>query len=258
MEGPLPQAKIALGVLAIGFSLYLEDLDVVVATDLHLGYEQALEESGVFLPPVQYRVIKSSIVRALEETGSKRLILLGDVKHEFGSALKQEWGEVLDLLSSLKERGVEVQVVRGNHDNFLVPILKRLDVPLRDPYLREGSVAFIHGHKELPLDAWGGGAELVVMGHEHPAVLLRDELGASVKLKSFLTGQVEGAELVVLPALSPLMPGTEVNVPRVKHLSPTLRRVDVQSMRVYAVEPSSGIYDFGTVELLSRLLVEGS
>lgn len=233
--------------------MYLEDIDTLVVADLHLGYEQALEETGVFIPPVQFKFITTFITRALQETGSRRLLLLGDVKHEFGSALKQEWGETIELISKLKERGVEISVVRGNHDNFLIPMLKRLEVPLYDPHLRLDRYLFMHGHKDPPIDAWGG-AECVVIGHEHPAVLLRDELGVSIKLKSFLVGTFEGAKLIVLPALSPLMPGTEVNAPRVRHLSPLLERVDLNSMRVYAVELESGIYDFDTIELLSKAL----
>lgn len=253
----LPSADLAPGLRAVGLGLFIEELEALVVADLHLGYEQALEEAGIFIPAVQYKFIKGFILKALEETDSRRLIILGDVKHEFGSALKQEWGETIDLLSSLKERGVEVHVVRGNHDNFLIPMLKRLEVPLHDPYLREGRYLFVHGHKELPLDAWSGGVEYIVMGHEHPAVMLRDELGVSVKLKSFLVGSYGKSTLIVVPALSPLMPGTEVNAPRAKFLSPLLREVDIGSMRAYVVELSSGVYDFGTIDLLSRILLEG-
>lgn len=253
VKGELPWAKLDRGVWAVGLGLYLESLSTLVVADLHLGYEQALEESGVFLPPVQFRFISSLIERAIEETSSEKLVVLGDVKHEFGSALKQEWGETIELLSKLKERGIDVCVVRGNHDNFLIPMLKRLEVPLHDPHLRVESFLFLHGHKEPPLDAWGG-AEYVIMGHEHPAVLLRDELGASMKLKSFLLGSFESAKLIVIPALSPLMPGTEVNVPRVRYLSPLLQRANVGSMRVFVADLEAGIYDFGTVELLERML----
>jgi putative SbcD/Mre11-related phosphoesterase len=253
----LPSAELAPGLRALGLGLFIEDLETLVVADLHLGYEQALEEAGIFIPAVQYKFIKGFILKALEETGCRKLVILGDVKHEFGSALKQEWGETIDLLSTLKERGVDVHVVRGNHDNFLIPMLKRLEVPLHDPYLKENNYLFFHGHKELPLDAWSGGAGYIVMGHEHPAVLLRDELGVSVKLKSFLVGSYGEATLVVVPALSPLMPGTEVNAPKAKFLSPLLREVDVGSMRAYVVELGSGVYDFGTVDLLGKILLEG-
>lgn len=256
LRDSLPKAEILNGVWVVGLSLYVDELDLLVVADLHLGYEQALEEAGVFIPAVQYKFIKNFLLRALEETGCSKLLILGDVKHEFGGALKQEWGETIDLLSTLKEKGVSVDVVRGNHDNFLIPMLKRLNVPLHDPYYREGSLLFTHGHKELPIDAWSEDVKCVVMGHEHPAVMLRDELGVSVKLKSFLVGSLGRANLIVLPSLSPLMSGTEVNVPRAKFLSPILRQVELGDMRVYAIELDSGVYDFGTVELLSRLLVE--
>ncbi len=252
----LPWAKLGRSLWAVGLGLFLEDESALVVADLHIGYEQALEEAGVFLPPVQLRFITDFLERAVKETGSERVIILGDVKHEFGSVLKQEWSETVDLLSRLKERGLRVEVVRGNHDNFLIPVLKRLEVPLHDPHLRLGRYLLIHGHKEPPIDAWGG-ADYIVMGHEHPAVLLRDELGASVKLKCFLEGAFEGSRLLVVPALSPLMPGTEVNVPRARYLSPILARSNVGSMRVYVAELEAGIFDFGTVELLSRALSLG-
>ncbi len=252
----LPRMEIERGLHALGFSLYIEELNALVVADLHLGYEQALEESGIFLPAVQYKFIKEFIVNALRESGADKLIVLGDVKHEFGSALRQEWNETLDLFATMRGMGVEAHVVRGNHDNFLIPVLKRLNVPLHDPYFKLDDHLFAHGHKELPLDAWSGGVSRVVIAHEHPAVILRDELGVSVKLKCFLVGRHEGIPLVVVPALSPLMPGSEINVTNVKLLSPILRRVDLDSMRVYVVDLNTGIYDFGTVHLLKKMLME--
>lgn len=250
----VPEMVIDHRISIVGHALFLGDIGALVVADLHLGYEQALEDAGVFIPAVQYRLIKSFILEALQETGAEELIVLGDVKHEFGSALRQEWSETLDLFSELKSRNLKVRVVRGNHDNFLIPILKRLEIPLHDPYYIEEGHLFTHGHKELPLDAWSRDIKYTIIAHEHPAIILRDELGVTVKLKCFLKGSIEKSEMLVLPASSPLMPGTEVNVPRTRFLSPFLKRVDVDSMRVYAVDLSAGVYDFGTVGLLRRLI----
>lgn len=252
----LPSLEIAPGLEAVGLGLYVRDLAALVVADLHIGYEQALEAAGIYLPAVQHRIMKRFMLRALDELDVERLILLGDVKHEFGGALKQEWSETIDLVSTLKEGGLRVDVVRGNHDNFLVPMLKRLDVPLHDPYLGEGGFLFAHGHKELPIDAWTEEVRYVIIAHEHPAVVLRDELGVKIKLKCFLKGSLGGAPLLVVPALSPLMPGTEVNAPNTKFLSPILRQVDAASLKVYAVDMGSGVYDFGSLGLLRRLLLE--
>ncbi|RLE70006.1 MAG: hypothetical protein DRJ43_02910 [Thermoprotei archaeon] len=252
----LPRLELAPQLEAVGLGLYVKPRSTLVLADLHIGYEQALEGVGIYLPAVQYSIMKRFILRALEEVGAERLVLLGDVKHEFGSALRQEWSETLDLLSTLKEREVEVHVVRGNHDNFLIPILRRFDVPLHDPYMKLGEVLLTHGHKQLPVEAWSEDVRYVVMAHEHPAVVLRDELGIRIKLKCFLKGVLERAELIVLPALSPLMPGTEVNALNARFLSPVLRQLNVDSFSVYAVDLESGIYDFGPLSLLKQLLFE--
>jgi len=252
----LPRLELAPGLQAVGLGLYVKELSALVVADLHIGYEQALEAAGIYLPAVQHRIMKRFILKALDELKVERIILLGDVKHEFGSALRQEWSETIDLLSTLKDRGLRVDVVRGNHDNFLIPMLKRLGVPLHDPYLREEGFLLTHGHKELPLDAWSEEVRYVIMAHEHPAIVLRDELGVRIKLKCFLKGRLGGATLIVLPALSPLMPGTEVNTPNARFLSPILRQVDVESLLVYAVDMGSGMYDFGSLGLLRRLLLE--
>jgi len=242
-------------VWVVGLGLHLKNLDTLVVADLHLGYEEALSERGVYVPPVQLSVIKRLLGLMLDETKASRLVILGDVKHEFGSALRQEWREVLDLFSWLKERGVRAEVVRGNHDNFLIPILRKLEVPLHDPALVEEGYVMVHGHKPLPPEAYLEDVRYVLMGHEHPAVLFRDELGVKMKFKCFLEGEYEGKRLVVVPAISPLMPGTEVNVAEPSSLlSPILRSSDLDAFRVYIVDMEAGVYDFGPLASLKAAL----
>ena len=232
----------------VGLGLYVRDLDALLVADLHLGYEEALSEQGIYVPPVQLKTIKRLLGLMLDQTKTSRLIILGDVKHEFGSALRQEWREVLDLFSWLKDRGVRVEVVRGNHDNFLIPILKRLEVPLHDPALVEEGYAFIHGHKPPSPEVLSEGVKTLIIGHEHPAILFRDELGIKMKFKCFLKGNFEGRDVIVLPALSPLMPGTEVNLTEpARLLSPILRASNIDLYRVYVVDIEAGVYDFGTL-----------
>ena len=239
----------------VGLGLYLEDIETLVVADLHLGYEQALSERGIHLPPIQLRQIRKILNIMITEVKPSNLIIAGDVKHEFGSALRQEWSEVIDLFEWLKALGIKSHVVRGNHDNFLIPILKKLEVPLHDPYYKVGRYLFIHGHKPLSPEAYAQDVELIIMGHEHPAVLISDELGIRLKFKCFLRGQIDDKELIVLPAISPLMPGTEVNIIDGRRiLSPILLQVNLDYFRVYVVDMTAGIFDFGTVNLLKSML----
>lgn len=222
--------------------------DALVVADLHLGYEDALRERGVELPYEQYGWVKRSIVRYVEERSPELVVLNGDVKHEFSGALSQEWREVLDLISTLKGLGVRVEVVRGNHDNFLIPILRKEGIEVRDPYLRLGEVLLFHGHVEPEIP---DGVDLIVMGHEHPAITLRDEISASHKFKVFLNGEYMGVRLLVLPAVSPLAPGTDLlSVGRGDLLSPILRKARLEDFRVIVADEEVGVEDLGPLNAI--------
>ncbi len=223
----------------------------LVVADLHLGYEDALRERGVELPYEQYPTVRRWILEYIDEHDPDLVILNGDVKHEFGGALSQEWREVLDLLRTLRERGIGIEVVRGNHDNYLIPILLREGIRIRDPHLIKDGVMYFHGHKELL--AIPEEVELIVMGHEHPAISLRDDLGGGHKFKVFLEGEYQGVRVLVLPAISPLAPGTDLlKIDRRGLLSPFLRMVDLDGFTIHVVDEEVGVVRLGTLEVVRR------
>ncbi|HIE23716.1 MAG TPA: metallophosphoesterase [Candidatus Korarchaeota archaeon] len=247
----LYRMEIIEGIELVPYGIFLSDMRALAIADLHIGYEEALLESGIHLPKSQYPKIKEKILHLLDELKPKVLIIVGDVKHEFGEASRQEWIEVLDLLDTLQER-VELHVVRGNHDNYLIPILKRREVPLHDPYLEMGDCLFAHGHKEVSPEVLSR-AKILVMGHEHPAVTFRDEVGAKTKFKCHLIGRKDGSYLLILPAISPLAPGADVSF-RSLPFSPLLRDVELDSFRVVVIDEEAGAYDFGFLGDLKRFL----
>ncbi len=223
----------------------------LVVADLHLGYEDALRERGIELPYEQYPWIKREILRYIREKDPETVVLNGDIKHEFGGALSQEWREVLDLIRTLRNEDVRIEVIRGNHDNYLIPILLREGIEIRDPYLILDNVMYFHGHKELLTIPEG--VDLIVMGHEHPAISLRDDLGGGHKFKVFLKGQYMGVEILVLPAISPLAPGTDLlKVGSTGLLSPLLRRVDLDGFIVYIVDEEVGVEELGPLGVVKK------
>jgi len=178
----------------------LTDENVLVVADLHLGCEAALESQGVSIPRVQTRKIELAIGRLLEDAAPSRVIVAGDLKHNFSRNLTQEWQDVTAFVRRLSGLAT-LEVVKGNHDNFLGSILREHGIPL----VREAHASgarIVHGH------AGRLSGEFTVMGHIHPSVRLQDGIGGSVKDRCFLYS--EALDVLVLPALSIVSPGTDV------------------------------------------------
>jgi putative SbcD/Mre11-related phosphoesterase len=233
-----------------GLALFLDDIKSLVIADLHIGLELALMDEGTFLPIEQYSDIKGKIMGWADTYNPERIIINGDFKHEFGRASRQEWTEILDLWDTLVKRSIGLDVVRGNHDNYLITVLKKRDKELRDPSYVLGRYFFTHGHKdiEIPRDI-----EVIVIAHEHPAIILRDDTGGRHKFKCLLHGVWEDNNVIVLPALSPLSGGSVVNSrPQNKLFSPFLRKIDMDSF-VPIVMDKSKLLKFPTLGEMDQI-----
>ncbi len=245
----LQKVEIIEGIELVPYGVFIKEIKALAIADLHIGYEEALLELGIHLPKSQYPKIKERVLYLLDELNPRLLIIVGDVKHEFGEASRQEWIEVLDLLDTLQQR-VALHIVRGNHDNYLIPILKRRRVPFHDPFFLLRRYLFVHGHKRVPEEVFKR-ARIIVMGHEHPAITFRDEVGAKTKFKCHLVRKMNDSCLVILPAVSPLAPGADISF-RLLPFSPLLRKIDLESFRVIVIDEESGAFDFGTLKDLRK------
>lgn len=221
------------------FALFLREERALVVSDLHLGFEGALAEQGVSIPRFQRRVILERLGKMLDRVKAEKVIVAGDFKHEFSRNLTDEWIEVKQVLRFLRDRVTPV-LVRGNHDNYLATILGDLNLPLHDRFDIAGHT-IIHGHEEVST------LHPIVMGHEHPAVKLKDDLGAVVSVPAFLVTE----QLIVLPAFSPLALGVDVS--SYPYLSPILNRSEIDGARVIGVDEREGLMDFGHVRDLKGI-----
>lgn len=219
-------------------ALFLEDQSLLVVADLHLGYEGALLEQGVSIPRFQKNVMIERLKRLLEEYSPARILIDGDFKHEFSKNLVQEWDEVNEVLDFVLSQA-DVELLRGNHDNFLKTILARKGLDL-SATSTVGGYTFAHGHVDV---SWKG---TLVMGHEHPSLGLRDKIGATAKLPCFLVTPT----VIVLPAFSPLALGTDVTT--MDFISPPLKGTPVEEGRVYAIGEEAGLLDFGMLKDIGR------
>lgn len=223
-------------------ALYVKSLDAIVVADIHLGLEWELEEKGVHIPFPTYTPVIKSLRNMFNYRSAKRLIILGDIKNEFGDINPEEWTQVQDFVNDVRSLGAEPLLVRGNHDNFVRIVLRRLNVEFQDPPLRLGKYFLIHGDREHELP---GDGRTVLMGHEHPVVSIRDSIGVKHRFKSFLYGEHEGVKIIILPSMNPLTMGMAVNeVDANSLLSPILRKVDVMSFTPILLAQGEGLKAF--------------
>ena len=207
----------------------------LIIADLHLGYEVSMAREGFYLPSAFHGVVER-LKGVIERERPGRLIIDGDLKHSFvpGWREREELRAFVEEVSPLVD---ELVLVRGNHDVGTL-WLRELGVEVVDE-LEVGKWKLVHGHKLAE-------GERFIIGHEHPAVRLRDEVGALVKVPAFLMGD----GLVVLPAFSPWAYGNDV----LREIaSPFLRTYDVSRARVLI--PLEGeVLDFGELGRLSMVL----
>jgi putative SbcD/Mre11-related phosphoesterase len=233
-------------------ALYWPRRDAVVLSDLHLGLESLLADSGVFAPKVQLDEILQDLQQILEEEQPAELIIVGDIKHEFSTASKGEKEEIRTLITQVTEHVETVSVVKGNHDNFVIYALEHQENVEMDTFFLFDQVLFIHGD-EIPdtirhrQDAY----ETVVIGHEHPAVAMEDDAGVTEKIHCFVTGSWHGNRLVVLPAFSPMARGNPVNrIPQGELASPFLHEADPDTLHAVGIDRDAGVLDFGRLQTL--------
>ncbi|MBN1678134.1 MAG: metallophosphoesterase [Candidatus Thermoplasmatota archaeon] len=183
-----------------GGAALLLDGNVLVVADLHLGYEAALEDEGLSIPRVQTSKIGQYLMEVIDEVRPSRLIVAGDMKHNFSRNLTQEWQDVDRFVRMLSGR-VKLEVIKGNHDNYLGAILGGYGVPLSMETDCAG-VRILHGHRGALKHG------MTIMGHIHPSIRLRDSVGATLKNPCFLFDPK--LKVLVLPALSLVSPGTDI------------------------------------------------
>jgi uncharacterized protein len=184
----------------MGKCLLIEDKNkkILVIGDLHLGYEESLNRTGVFVSKEIMKEMASELDEVFNKTGEvDKVVLLGDVKHDFGSIMKQEWRGSNELFEYLEEKCNKIIIVKGNHDKIIEPIAKRRDIEVKDFHI-VGEYCFLHGDRDFK-DIYEKKIKYWIMGHGHPAVKISDGVKVE-KYKCFLVGKYKRKQIIVVPS----------------------------------------------------------
>lgn len=245
---------------------------ILLATDLHLGIEYELAKMGISIPYQTDRFL-GELLGLVREHRPDRVVILGDLKHGVPITSFQEKREIPRFFRSLLDEVECVDLVRGNHDANIQNLApEEVEIhPSRGVIIGENfRVAALHGH------AWPYPqlltADLIVMGHNHPAVQLNTPLGVRITRRAWVRGspdpvKLAGAlleqagkkpegdpltafeeafgaamgapQMVIMPTFNDLMGGLPVNEEGPKSLLGPLFRtgvVDLEDFDVYLLD----------------------
>ncbi|MFH1439266.1 MAG: metallophosphoesterase [Candidatus Woesearchaeota archaeon] len=262
----------------IDLCLFLTKSKTLIIPDVHIGYEEALNKQGVLIPRTQFIEIMKNIEKVMKDTIKRfkainKIVIIGDLKHEFGTISETEWRQTLKFLDFLDKYCKNIILLKGNHDTILGPIAdkRRLEVKT---HIMIDDILLMHGH-ELPTNILPE-IKTIIIGHEHTAISLKHGVRIE-KFKCFLKGKWNLEEekrklagisknkltklkdklrrlkskklnLIVMPSFNPIIEGTDITKEQL--LSPFLRKTKIKDFRVFIV--GDKIYDFGKIRDLMR------
>ncbi len=229
--------KIHDNIIAEDLFLYLKREKTLILSDLHMGYEEVLNKQGILIPKFQLRDLIKKIENILKKFEIKKVIINGDLKHEFGSASFQETKDISEILNLFLN--YELIVIKGNHDKIISKKFKNLKLI---DYYKINNILIIHGH-EIPKKEILKDIETIIIGHEHPAISFKER--PYERFKCFLKGKWKNKILIVMPSLNLVTQG--IDITNEKTLSPFLQN-DLSNFEVFIVEDK--IFKFGKLKNL--------
>jgi len=223
--------------------LILREGPTAVIGDLHLGYESALEDEGMFIPRINTESVRDDLNRILDDYEPRRMILLGDIKHDFRRSSYQARDDVRSIVKLVSD-AAETVVIKGNHDNFLQNILSDIGITALD-HIDVMGYRLEHGHVD-------SGVRPVIIGHEHPSVKIPGEMGGGIKLQCYVVAKKDG--VIVIPPFSPFASGNDLNPGSDSVMAPALKKCDIENADIYGVS-DMGLLDLGKLQDVGSLII---
>lgn len=233
------------GIGIVGLTLYIKKEKALILSDTHVGLEEALNKEGILVPRFQLKRLIAELETALEQVHPDKIIINGDLKHEFGTISDQEWRDLLKLLDFLGRKTKELILIKGNHDTILGPLAGKRGLMVVSS-LRLGDILIIHGHK-IPSEKELDKIKTIIIGHEHPAISIRDNIRSEL-FKCFLRGTYKKKDLIVMPSMNFVAEGTDIL--KEELLSPLLKQSSLSDFEVYVAADQT--YKFGKLRTFPK------
>jgi DNA ligase-associated metallophosphoesterase len=174
---------------------YLSSSHTLLIADAHFGKAVSFRKLGVPVPSGTTSETLASVSAAVQDTGARRIVFLGDFLHSKRSHAE---GTLASIAQWREENAsLELTLVRGNHDDRAGDPPRELDIHVVDEPLALGPFALCH-HPRPVAGAY------VLAGHWHPCISVAGRAFERLRLPCFWLGDDSGAmpdcAVGVLPA----------------------------------------------------------
>jgi len=169
-------------------ALFWPAVATLVAADPHWGKGATFRSAGVPVPGGTTADDLSRLDAALARTGARRLVVLGDLFHARAGRIASRTLAELRRWRDLR-RGVEILLVRGNHDRHAGDPPADLRINSVNAPAFAPPFALRHEPAETP-------GSYTLSGHVHPGLVVTGAARLRERLPCFLIGH----RIAVLPA----------------------------------------------------------
>ncbi len=217
----------------------------LVIADLHLGIETEYKKSGIKVP-TQTEKLKSRIDSLIKQTKPKRIIFLGDIKHQVPGVSFQELREVPEFFNYFSKK-IETHIVVGNHDSEIDALVDGVKIhdtkgfKLEDAYIA-------HGHANIKKDFLN--CKYLIVSHTHPLIEIRDKLGYRFveriwvkayfdkkKIRKKFDKTKTLPEIILMPAFNPLSGGVSLNTDKAENfLGPLTKFINKKETEIFLLD----------------------
>lgn len=215
---------------------------VLVIGDIHMGAGGRI--GGIDIAAKMFKEMISELDRVFTKMGEvDKVVLLGDLKHDFSTLTEDERFGLVNLFDYFEEKCKEMVVVKGNHDNYLLNITAGRKIKVMDYFVWK-SFAFLHGDRDF-IEIYDKKIACWVMGHLHPAVSLQEGIKVE-RYKCFLVGNFKGRKIIILPSFIEIGEGIDV----LQGESNLAWNFDLRKFNVLVVGEDEKVLDFGELRKL--------
>ncbi len=246
--------EISKGIFAYNKFIYLEKYKSIIISDIHIGYEETLIRSGVFIPKNNFKNMMLNIISTLkyfEYKGIEQIILNGDIVHDFSKLGIDEKNDFKILINELRKfsKNAKITIIEGNHDKLFKHLLPYMDsnIELRE-YVEFSDIRITHGDKKIDNKNIFK-KKVTIIGHIHPAITVGTKIRKE-KYKCFVVFK----NLIIMPSSSTLIEGKDIiseasYKKNSKFKNPYLQE-NIDEARIFII--SEEILDFGKIKDLKK------